>query len=197
VIEMPAMTEAIGASSAHGAEESLDAEPSRTCADILVGDERWNSIEGLEGLIPALVAATLRESGFPPEAGALSVALLSAAEVHALNKAFRGKDSGTNVLSFPAAPIPAFRPAETGPVFLGDVALSFETVTGEASAQNKTVLDHAAHLVVHGVLHLAGFSHENNAGAERMEAAERTILSKFGISDPYAEDALPGAASKI
>jgi probable rRNA maturation factor len=50
---------------------------------------------------------------------------------------------------------------------------------------------------VHGVLHLAGFGHENDAGAERMEAAERTILGKFGILDPYAEDALPGAASKI
>jgi probable rRNA maturation factor len=197
VIEIPAMTEAIGASSAPGAEESPDGEPSRTYADVLIGDERWHSIEGLEGLIPALVAATLLESGIPSGSRALSVALLTGTEVHALNKAFRGKDSETNVLSFPAVPVPAIRRAQTGPVFLGDVALSFETVTEEASAQNKTVLDHAAHLVVHGVLHLAGFDHVSDAGADRMEAAERAILSKFGIPDPYAEDALPATARKI
>jgi probable rRNA maturation factor len=196
-MKMPAMTETIGAPSAPEAEESPEDEPSRTYAGILAGDERWNSIEGLEGLIPALVAATLLESGLSPESRAVSVALLSGTEVRALNKAFRGKDSDTNVLSFPAAPVPPSRPTHAGPIFLGDVALSFETVTEEASAQNKTVSDHAAHLVVHGVLHLAGLDHGSDADAEHMEAAERVILGKFGIPDPYAEDAPPAPTRKI
>ena len=75
------------------------------------------------------------------------------------------------------------------PPGLGDVALAYETVASEASAQGKTVLQHAAHLVVHGVLHLAGFDHNGDADAERMESAEAAILARFGIPDPYRDDA--------
>jgi probable rRNA maturation factor len=115
--------------------------------------------------------------------------LLSDSAVRALNKAFRGKDSATNVLSFPAAPSPPAFDPRSGPVFLGDVALAYETVVQEAAAQQKTVVNHCAHLIVHGVLHLAGFDHERDEDAERMEGTERAILARFGISDPYAEDA--------
>ena len=75
------------------------------------------------------------------------------------------------------------------PLFLGDVALAYETVASEASAQGKTVLQHTANLVVHGVLHLAGFDHDGDADAQRMEAAEGAILARFGIPDPYRDDA--------
>ena len=148
---------------------SGESEPSRTCTDISIEDDRWISVTGLrETSFPNLAAETLRCGSFPPESHCVSVALFSDAEVRSLNKAFRGKDAPTNVLSFPSA----LRRATTGkgePVFLGDVALAYETVVSEAANQNKTALQHAAHLVVHGVLHLAGFDHGGDDDAERME----------------------------
>jgi probable rRNA maturation factor len=167
-----------------GAEQG---DPPRTCADISIEDERWLSIEGFCGLIPSLTEAALEAAGLAPEGHAVSVALLSDAGVHSLNKTFRGKDTPTNVLSFPSAP--AVRQPEEcrEPVFLGDVALAYETVIREASGEEKPVLHHAAHLVVHGVLHLAGFGHETDGDAGRMEAAERQILAKSGIPDPYGD----------
>ena len=172
-----------------------ESEQPRTCADISAEDDRWLSIAGFSQLIPSLVEATLEEVHLSPEMHAVSVALLSDAEVHALNKAFRQKDAATNVLSFPSAPNLRSQKNRTGPVFLGDVALAYETVTGEASEQEKPVLHHAAHLVVHGVLHLTGFDHGTVPQAERMEAAERRILGKFGIPDPYGDGELLPATS--
>ncbi len=168
---------------------SGEGEPSRTCTDIVIEDERWGSVAGLEHLIPDLAAETLRAANSSPESITVSVALLSDAEVHALNKAFRGKDSPTNVLSFPSSASMHAGGSKDEPLFLGDVALAYETVVSEASAQGKTVLQHAAHLVVHGILHLAGFDHDGDADAERMEAAEGAILARFGIPDPYRDDA--------
>ena len=183
-LEAPAATAADDSAS--------DGEPARTCADICVEDERWAAVKGLEDLIPSLAAESLRAAGLAPARHCVSVALLSDAEVHSLNKAFRGKDSPTNVLSFPAAAaLRAANPRE--PLFLGDVALAYETVAGEASGQGKTALQHSAHLVVHGILHLAGFDHDAEAGAERMETAERNILARFGIPDPYRDDVLSPA----
>lgn len=167
-----------------------ESERPRTCADITVEDDRWLSADGFSKLIPSLVSATLEEVHFAPQSHAVSIALLSDAEVRSLNKAFRGKDAATNVLAFPAAPKPQTMKNRAEPVFLGDVALAYETVINEASEQEKPVLHHAAHLVVHGVLHLAGFDHGIGADAERMEAAERVILGKFGIPDPYGDGAL-------
>ena len=120
----------------------------------------------------------------------MSVALLSDSEVRGLNRAFRGKDAPTNVLSFPSASALRAASRKEEPVFLGDVALAYETVLSEAESQGKTVLQHTAHLVVHGILHLAGFDHDGDADAERMEEVERVILARFGIPDPYREDAV-------
>lgn len=172
-----------------------EGEPPRTCADISIEDERWLSIAGFSELIPKLAAVTLRTVELAPEAHAVSIALLSDAEMRSLNKAFRGKDAATNVLSFPSAPIIRSPRNPTGPAFLGDVALAFETVAREASEQEKPILHHAAHLVVHGVLHLAGFDHETGADSERMEATERLILGEFGIPDPYGDAELAPSTS--
>ena len=101
------------------------------------------------------------------------------ARLRDLNRAFRGKDQPTNVLSFPAPPHMGM---------LGDVALAFETCAREAQEQGKSFRDHAAHLILHGVLHLHGLDHEHGeAEAERMEALERRILAEIGIADPYKE----------
>jgi probable rRNA maturation factor len=168
---------------------SGEGELPRTCADITINDDRWLSVAGLMDLIPGLAAEALRAAGLSPESCSVSIALLSDAEVHSLNKAFRGKDAPTNVLSFPSSASMHTGGRKGDPLFLGDVALAYETVAGEASAQDKAVLHHAAHLVVHGVLHLAGFDHDGDAAAERMEGAERAILGRFGIPDPYEDDA--------
>jgi probable rRNA maturation factor len=176
------------ASSAKDA-SSGEGEPSRTCTDIVIEDERWASVTGFEDLIPNLAAETFRAARLSPGNHSVSIALLSDAEVRGLNKAFRGKDAPTNVLSFPSSASAHARGRGGEPLFLGDVALAYETVVSEASAQGKTVIQHAAHLVVHGVLHLAGFDHDGDADAERMEAAEGAVLARFGIPDPYRDDA--------
>jgi probable rRNA maturation factor len=167
---------------------SEEGEPSRTCADISIEDDRWTSVTGLEDLIPNLAAETLVAAQLSPESHCVSVALLSDSEVRALNRAFRGKDVPTNVLSFPSASAVRAASRKGEPVFLGDVALAYETVMSEAESQGKTVLQHTAHLVAHGILHLAGFDHDGDADAERMETAERIILARFGVPDPYRED---------
>jgi probable rRNA maturation factor len=172
---------------------NAESDPPRTCADITAGDSRWLSAAGIEDLIERLAAATLDKAGLPHERHCVSVALLSDAEIRALNKAFRGIDAPTNVLSFPTAPSPHGAGGNGEPVFLGDVALAYETVASEAESQGKTVLHHAAHLVVHGVLHLAGYDHGAEGEAERMEQAERAILAEFGIPDPYSDDASAAA----
>ena len=109
----------------------------------------------------------------------LGIILTDDAEQRVLNRTWRGKDAPTNVLSFamadPAAPAPA-----GAPVLLGDVVLAFETVAREAAEQTKPLPDHLSHLVVHGVLHLLGFDHENDAEAAIMEARETEILARAG-----------------
>jgi probable rRNA maturation factor len=112
--------------------------------------------------------------------------------MRAVNRAWRGKDSSTNVLSFPAGYAPGAIAGEQRP--LGDVVLAAETVLAESADRDIPAADHAAHLVVHGMLHLLGFDHERDEDAEAMEALETKVLSTIGITDPYAEDARAGPA---
>ncbi len=119
------------------------------------------------------------------EGAEVAVSLADDARVQEANRAFRGKDAPTNVLSFPAAP-----PERIGASpFLGDVILAYETVEKEAAAEGKTIGDHLAHLVVHGVLHLIGYDHMTDDEAERMERLETAILASLAIADPYAAPA--------
>lgn len=117
----------------------------------------------------------------------------SDARIAALNADFRGKPRATNVLSWPAVEhrphAPGARPELPETEDLGDIAIAFETCETEAQAQGKPFDDHVMHLLVHAVLHLLGYDHENDADAETMEAAERSILSTLNISDPYQEKA--------
>jgi len=113
----------------------------------------------------------------------VSVRIVDAAEIHALNSDYRGKDKPTNVLSFPAGDV-AGLPADM-PIPLGDVVICASVVREEAAAQGKAITDHWAHMLVHGTLHLLGFDHETETEAAQMEALETRILSEHGVADPY------------
>jgi len=116
----------------------------------------------------------------------LSVVLADDRAVRRLNRAWRGQDKPTNVLSFPSQNgRPALRLPPGVPAPLGDVVVACGVAAAEAAAQGKTLRAHLAHLVVHGVLHLLGHDHEADAEAERMEALEAKILRRMGIADPY------------
>jgi probable rRNA maturation factor len=115
-----------------------------------------------------------------------SVSLLFTDDVamRELNRQWRGQDKPTNVLSFPAPDMPQ-RPDGDAP-FYGDIALALETLEREAEADAKLFDHHLTHLLVHGLLHLAGYDHETDAEAEEMEALETRILARLAIADPYA-----------
>ena len=111
----------------------------------------------------------------------LSIRIVDTAEGRALNRDYRGKDYATNVLSFPAELPPGFDLP-----LIGDLAICAPVVRREATEQTKRDRDHWAHLTVHGVLHLLGYDHIEDAEAERMEKLETRILAGLGIADPYA-----------
>jgi probable rRNA maturation factor len=114
----------------------------------------------------------------------VTLRLVDREEGAALNAAWRGRSGPTNVLSFPA---PADFTAPAGePRYLGDIVLCAPLLATEAQEQGKPLPAHFVHLVVHGMLHLQGWDHENSAEAEAMEAAEREILAGLGYRDPYA-----------
>ena len=119
----------------------------------------------------------------------ISVRLTSDAEIHTLNKQYRQKDKPTNVLSFPMVQpdlLPTLANSDDGEILLGDIALAHETCAREAEERGVTLEAHAAHLIVHGTLHLLGHDHMNDAEAEAMEAIERDAMASLGLHDPYA-----------
>lgn len=106
----------------------------------------------------------------------LTLRVVDEDEGRTLNRDYRGKDYATNVLTFVY---------DSAPVVAGDIVLCAPVVSREAREQGKTAEAHYAHMVVHGVLHLQGYDHENDADAQKMEAREAEILSKLGYDDPY------------
>jgi probable rRNA maturation factor len=108
-------------------------------------------------------------------------------EVQALNREWRLKDAATNVLSFPMIERTDLlaMASDGGPEMFGDIALAFETCAREADEKGAALEDHAAHLIVHGLLHLAGHDHQAEDQAQIMEALEVKALALMGIADPY------------
>jgi probable rRNA maturation factor len=115
-------------------------------------------------------------------AAELSILLTNDAEQQELNREWRGKDSSTNVLSFPQ--IEPFGPVRG---ILGDITLARETLEREAAEQGVTFTDHFRHLVVHGFLHILGYDHLTDEEAQQMEGLETEILASLGVADPYAD----------
>ncbi|MFK0297730.1 rRNA maturation RNase YbeY [Brevundimonas sp. NPDC090276] len=141
--------------------------------EIEVEDAAWMAaLPDAEDLVLRAATATLGTVE-----GDVVLLLTDDAGVQDLNQRFRDKDRPTNVLSFPAA--------ESAFPHLGDVVLGYAYCAAEAQTQGKSLSDHLSHLVVHGVLHLLGRDHEDDAEAEEMEAEEREILASLGVADPY------------
>jgi probable rRNA maturation factor len=142
--------------------------------DIDAGEWPPESEAFVREVAEAVLAAVLQ----PSDDDGVAIRLTDDSGVQALNARFRHQDKPTNVLSFPAPPNPEGH--------LGDVALAYGVCAREAAEQGKSLEHHLKHLVAHGVLHLVGYDHMDDAEAEEMESLERVILAGLGIADPYA-----------
>lgn len=116
-----------------------------------------------------------------PLANELTIRIVETAEMTELNHAYRGKNKPTNVLSFPFE-----MPAGVELSLLGDVIICRSVVRQEAQAEGKTIIQHYAHMVTHGVLHLCGYDHQCDDSATEMEALEAAALAYSDIPNPYA-----------
>jgi probable rRNA maturation factor len=158
-------------------------------------DGEWDSSSGWEELARAAASAAIAESAFPQLSNGertveLSIRLAGDAEVHSLNSEWRGKDKPTNVLSFPMAGTDELADAGSpGPeLMLGDIILARGVCAAEAAEKAIPLDQHAAHLMVHGTLHLLGYDHIDEDSAADMEAREIRALARMGIADPYSGD---------
>jgi probable rRNA maturation factor len=157
---------------------------------LLVEDPKWRTHRGLAARLASAAEAARKAARLK---GGFTILLAGDRKLRALNLDFRGKDKPTNVLSFPGADgisngrtAGRLRSARLADAYAGDIALAYGVTKKEAKAAGKTMASHATHLVVHGVLHLAGHDHERPKQARVMEGLEVKILGRLGISDPYA-----------
>lgn len=161
--------------------------------DVAVQAEGWPD-KDWEALAAKASTAALSQSPYGEWLGwdaviEVAVRLTSDDEVRTLNAQYRSKDKPTNVLSFPMIQPDLLESvtqnSDDGEVILGDIVLALGVCEREAEERGITVQDHAAHLIVHGTLHLLGYDHQGDAEAEAMEAMERAALADLGLHDPY------------
>lgn len=143
-------------------EVDVDVSPLWPCAD-------WPAVAHAA----AVAALAVHPAPSPPE---IAIRLTDNAELHRLNLQFRRKDQPTDILSFPAGPH-----APPG----GDIAIALETTATAAAKRGISLEQHTQHLIVHGVLHLLGHDHADDAQADAMEALELAALARLGLPDPY------------
>jgi probable rRNA maturation factor len=148
--------------------------------DLRVDSDRWKEAAKVNAIVRRAVTQAAARS---TKGGELAIVLTDDSAIRLLNRDWRGVDAATNVLSFPTK--------DTGgqPPLIGDIVLAFETIAREARAERKPFAHHVAHLAVHGFLHLIGYDHERDADAVEMEQAERDILQRLAIPDPYRRKA--------
>jgi probable rRNA maturation factor len=149
------------------------AAPAALTIDILVASDLWKDARDLRPIVRC--AVTRAAAALSTRATELAIVLTDDSAIRALNRDWRGIDKPTNVLSFPT----------NDPRHLGDVVLAYETIAREARFEHKPLAHHVAHLAVHGFLHLVGYDHERPKDALKMENAEREILRRLVIPDPY------------
>lgn len=165
--------------------------------DIVTKSKKWSEEKNIDNfiektcqtLIPLTDLKKILKKDFELE---LSVSLVSDQQIKKINSEFRDKNKATNVLSFPALDENLIR--EIGLkkavepnkyLFLGDIIIAYETVKKESLAQKKKFRNHLIHLILHSILHLIGFDHEDEKMAEEMESLEIKILKKINIENPY------------
>lgn len=134
-------------------------------AEISIDDDAWLSLSNLKDSMNKVI----KDEEF-------SILLTNDDHIQQLNRDFRDKDKPTNVLSFPG---------DEDDDYLGDIAISYQTLVQEAEEQEKDFYHHFIHMLIHGLLHLQGYDHETDEEAEEMEALEIEILADIGIENPY------------
>jgi probable rRNA maturation factor len=178
---MPAIVPALNMARPDGGDACASEDPEPPIGlrvDVVREAGNWNAFAGLaEGICAAADAVALELAIRECSA---CVALSSDAHIARLNSAYRGKAAPTNVLSFPAGGT-----AQARERFLGDLVLADETVRREAAELCLPPVHHMQHLVVHGILHLLGYDHDDDAEADAMEALEVRILARLGVANPY------------
>lgn len=158
--------------------------------DIIVENSLWDKVHNLEKMVNeasnALTAHLQLEKYFSN--ADFSVLLTDDKHIKSLNNEYRGKDNATDVLSFPTEELNYLKPEEMKVLnnsTIGDIVISFETLEREALEQNKNFNDHFKHLLIHSMLHLLGFNHDEEIDAKIMEREEIKILAKINIKSPY------------
>ncbi len=162
--------------------------------DTVIEDTRWDGV-ALPALASRAASATFATLGLAEAGFSICVMGCDDARIAELNGEFRKKGVATNVLSFPSEDrsadalglVPELpEPGEMDdPEELGDIAISYDTCAAEAAEQGKDMSNHVTHLVVHGILHLLGYDHIEDADAALMERTEARILASLGVDDPY------------
>ena len=156
--------------------------------DFLTEDDAWLALPEREALARRATHAVFEVLGAPEPSSELSIVFTSDETVAELNRTWRGKAGPTNVLSFPAA----FGGAGPEEGTLGDIVLAAGVVRAEAEAQGKPLANHTIHLIIHGILHLLGHDHAEDATAEAMERLEAEAMARLGLPDPYGDATAPG-----
>lgn len=158
-------------------------------ADVRVEAGDWGDEADVAALVQAAVSAATEMADAAVVDGAeVSVLLTDDARIRVLNREHRGFDKPTNVLSFPQDDPDA---DAYGPL-LGDIVVALETVQREAVDGGLPFRHHLSHMIVHGLLHLVGYDHLDDAEAEEMEGLETAVLARLGVPDPYADPAGDG-----
>ena len=154
--------------------------------NIFAVDARWTGAL-VDTLKPtAQRVLELVQAQFDEPLGMSTLRLTDGEEVKTLNQGFRGQDKDTNVLSFPAEDPAQSRAGAGEGGYLGDMAMSFDTCAREAQQDQKQLVDHFAHLLIHSLLHLLGYDHIDDTEAEEMEQFEIELLAALGIQNPYS-----------
>lgn len=175
-------------------ESSEDDTDAPSCREHIVDDwltlqyadsDATDDLPSAEQLALWATTALAHEQHTPPYRP-LCVRFCDRDDIQSLNRDYRDRDKPTNVLSFPTQTPPGLPAEMMAELSLGDLIVCVSVLCDEARQQGKSLSDHCAHLLVHGVLHLLGYDHIEEADAEDMESRERAILSQLGIADPYA-----------
>ncbi|WP_420393589.1 rRNA maturation RNase YbeY [Acuticoccus sp.] len=161
-------------------DEDVTAGPPSIEASVRIVDPRWTSLAPAS-IADVVLSAVARSDVASGTAGTLDILLADDPALAELNGRWRGRDGPTNVLAFPSGEACC----ADGTAFLGGIALSYDTAEREAGERGIPLTDHVTHLTLHGLLHLLGFDHVDEADREAMERVEVDLLSGLGIADPY------------